>query len=58
MAAPNESYATGADRQTDELRRRAAAPAQNGSVLPIEIDEKKKAQVRTNGHFDETDRQG
>jgi len=46
MAATNQGFATGADRDAAELRRRAGAPAQNGAVQqqPI-IDDKKKQQV-------------
>lgn len=41
------SYASGADVQNDEVKRRAATRVhnENGSANPIELDDKKKAQV-------------
>ncbi|KAG9922162.1 dolichyl phosphate-D-mannose:protein O-D-mannosyltransferas-like protein, partial [Aureobasidium melanogenum] len=48
MATTNQGFATGADRDAAELRRRAGAPAQNGAVQqqPI-IDDKKKQQAKS-----------
>jgi dolichyl-phosphate-mannose-protein mannosyltransferase len=49
MAATNQTFATGADRDAAELRRRTGLSAQNGAAVqqqqPI-IDDKKKHQVR------------
>lgn len=45
MAATNQGFATGADRQADELRRRAGGPAQDGAIQQPIIDDKKKQQV-------------
>jgi hypothetical protein len=47
MAATNQGFATGADRQAEELRRRAGVPLQDGAVLQQQpnIDDRKKQPV-------------
>ncbi|KAK4981341.1 Dolichyl-phosphate-mannose--protein mannosyltransferase 2 [Elasticomyces elasticus] len=43
-----EATTTGTDRQADELRRRnVPADQQNGSYVPIEVDEKTKQKAKS-----------
>lgn len=49
MAVQDQGYTTGADRQVDEVKRRAGAAKDslNGSLQNVELDDKKKAQAKS-----------